>query len=160
MTTEKNKADAVPTQRKTNSVAPAETPPLTRIVSADYVGPKTITNVDLGDPIGAKILLGSQGEPDLVPDAIGDGIVEIAYWLVKQVVRTDEQTGEVKISARTTLIGPDGVSFGCESSGVIESLDLIRQVYGDGPYDPPIRCKLASSKTRHGGRYYYLIAAD
>lgn len=160
MTTEKDETVATPNQMVATKTAPAETIPLARIMSGDRDVPAIGYNFDPRTPIGAKILLGSQGEPDLVPDAIGDGIVEIAYWLVKRVVRTDEQTGEVKISARTTLVGPDGVTFGCESSGVIESLDLIRQIYGDGPYDPPIRCKLASSKTRHGGRYYYLVAAD
>lgn len=122
--------------------------------------PSLALNFDPRSPLGAKILLGAQGVADETPETIGEKPFPLAYWLVKRVLRTDEATGEIKASARTTLVTADGVRFACESLGVLESLDLIRQIYGDGPYDPPIRVRVERSKTGQGRRYYYLVAAD
>lgn len=71
-------------------------------------------------------------------------------WCVKRIVMENEETGDEVPALRVVLMGTDGDTMSFVSVGVAASLDLIRTLRGDGPYDPPIPIVVVPVKTRHG----------
>lgn len=80
----------------------------------------------------------------------------LVTWAAKRIALQSEETSEASPHARVILIDPNGETLSFVSLGVLASLDLIRSLRGDGPYDPPIPVLVTEAKTRHGFRVYKL----
>lgn len=74
----------------------------------------------------------------------------MVYWVAKRVTLTDEANGNPVPVVRITLISPELETVSFASLGILSSLDLIRSVRGDGPYDPAIGLVFKEVKTRRG----------
>lgn len=72
------------------------------------------------------------------------------HWAVKRISLTDQDTEQTFPHLRLVLIDPDGETLAFVSTGVVQSLDLIRTLRGDGPYVPPIPVVVSPVKTRLG----------
>jgi len=83
----------------------------------------------------------------------------LSTWAVKRITLQSDETSEAQPHARVILIDPNGETLAFVSLGVIGSLDLIRSLRGDGPYDPAIPVIVTEAKTRHGFRVYKLRIA-
>lgn len=59
-------------------------------------------------------------------------------WGAHKVEKPDEETGEVRVWVRVVLIDAAGDTLSFGSKGILRSLDLLRALRGDGPYDPPL----------------------
>jgi hypothetical protein len=57
---------------------------------------------------------------------------------------------------RVVLISPDRETLPFTSQGVVSSLDLVRTLKGDGPYDPPINVSVRPQRTSGGFTLYRL----
>ena len=80
----------------------------------------------------------------------------LVTWGVKRVVLQGENSGESIDHVRTVLIDKDGETLSFVSMGVLGSLDLIRALRGDGPYDPPIPIVVTEATTRNKFRVWKL----
>jgi hypothetical protein len=67
----------------------------------------------------------------------------LVNWAVKKIAMPHPETGEMLPACRTVLINEMNETLGFVSQGVLLSLDMIRIMFGDGPYKPalPIICK-------------------
>ena len=80
----------------------------------------------------------------------------LSTWAVKRITLPGEGDNAETTHARLTLIDPTDEVLSFVSVGALGSLDLIRTLRGDGPYDPPLPLIVTESKTRHGYRVYKL----
>jgi len=62
----------------------------------------------------------------------------LKLWAVRKVHLPAKEDREETDAIRTVLIDPEGETLVFASKGVMESLDLLRTLVGDGPYDPAI----------------------
>lgn len=89
-------------------------------------------------------------------DEMGDKVFPTKYYLAHVAEFVDEG-GEVWPMPRVVLIGPAGETLAFVSEGAIRSLDLIRSLCGDGPWDPPLPISVVQIKTRRSFRTYRLV---
>ena len=71
-------------------------------------------------------------------------------WVAKRVKIPDIDTGDETVGVRITLIDDEGETLTFVSVGIAASLDLIRTLRGDGPYQPVIPVIFKRVKTRRG----------
>jgi hypothetical protein len=74
----------------------------------------------------------------------------VRYWCAKKTELVAQATQELTASVRLVLISPDMETLAFNSTGAIESWDLVRAIHGDGPYDPPVKVLVHPVKTRTG----------
>lgn len=90
------------------------------------------------------------------PEQFYDVPFLLVAWVAKKVELTDPDTSEPFSAVRLTLIDTMGETLSFCSVGAVSSLDLIRAVYGDGPWPEglPIVCR--REKTRNGYQIWRL----
>lgn len=74
----------------------------------------------------------------------------LVNWVVKKILIPHLETGELSPAVRVVLIDDENETLSFSSVGVAASLDLIRTLRGDGPYEPPIPVTFSRVKTRRG----------
>lgn len=74
----------------------------------------------------------------------------LVTWVAKKIIVPDLDTGIESPAVRLTLIDDEGETLSFASVGIAASLDLIRTLRGDGPYQPPIPVTFKRVKTRRG----------
>lgn len=74
----------------------------------------------------------------------------LVNWIARRIELTDDETGESSPAIRIVLLDDHGDTMTFVSVGIGASLDLIRTLRGDGPYDPPIPVVVLPVKTRRG----------
>lgn len=72
------------------------------------------------------------------------------WWVLKKIELPDMESGEMQSLVRSVFISPDKETLSFVSVGIIGSLDLLRHLKGDGPYDPPIPVLVKLERTRAG----------
>jgi hypothetical protein len=66
------------------------------------------------------------------------------------VEMVNDQTGEVVPAARVVLETRTGKTLGFVSTGIVQSLNDVLRVFGDGPWDPSPLLTVIQEKTRKG----------
>lgn len=97
-----------------------------------------------GETIEGGSMLGSQ--------------MEVSHYIIHEVSRVNEESGEVETWPRSLFIQPDGtaVSFGAE--GVLKSLARLAWMRGTPPpFDPPIKVRIAQRALKGGRRTIKLL---
>lgn len=88
------------------------------------------------------------------PTVLVEGAMQIAFpmrwYYCHAVPLVNQLTGEIEDRVRIVLISPEGETCSCCSTGVLDSLDMIRRYAGEGPYDPPLPVRFVESRTRQG----------
>lgn len=69
-------------------------------------------------------------------------------WFAKRVILLNEETGAPATCVRITLIDPTFATLHFVSNGITESLDMIRSLRGDGPYEPPLPVVFSEISTK------------
>lgn len=77
-------------------------------------------------------------------------------WAVKRITLAEDDKTAGGAHARLILVDNEGETLAFVSQGALGSLDLIRALRGDGPYDPAIPICVSEEKTRHGFRVFKL----
>jgi hypothetical protein len=98
-------------------------------------------------PRGFELLIkGMQGEQkDLSEEANKDLLV--TDYLIHPASSIDDETGEVKDFDRVVVYTKDGNVYSCGSLGVKKSIALMAMARGTATWDPPIACKVRTTKT-------------
>ena len=97
---------------------------------------------------GLRLAMLASSQPTMPIDQATGKPFPMKWYYCHAVPLVNQQTGEVDDRVRIVLISPDGQTVSCCSTGVLDSLDMIRRYEGDGPYDPPIMVKFAEQRTR------------
>jgi hypothetical protein len=86
--------------------------------------------------------------------------VERPFWLytwsARRIMMTNKDTKETLPAVRVVLVDADRETMSFVSVGAVASLDLIRTLRGDGPYDKPIPVIVKQVKTGNGFHTYKL----
>lgn len=84
-------------------------------------------------------------------------VVEIAVtdWICYPSSRVDETTGEVSEYIRTVLISDKGETIASSSPVIANRLQAIVQLWGRGPWRPPIVCLLTKRQSRNPERAFH-----
>lgn len=80
--------------------------------------------------------------------------MRVRYAHLAVVPRTDDATGEIRPGPRLALVCDDGLVVVTSSAVAARTINDLRLYCGDGPWEPPIRCRFASKK---GSGHEYLI---
>lgn len=131
------------------------------IVSA-VANPVSDLNSDAA-PVGARVMNFDQSHPKFAewlfvaeetatkePEQFYEQPFRLVAWIAKKVELPDPDTGKTFTLPRVTLIDQDGETLSFCSVGVVSSLDLIRAVYGDGPWPDGLPVVCRREKTRAG----------
>lgn len=109
-----------------------------------------VLNFDPATPLGAELLFLSEEKGTRSFDQHLEHPFPLSHWIAKKIELADNETGEVQKMIRLVLISPEKETLDFVSIGAVASLDLIRTLYGDGPFDPPLPLIVKLEKTRSG----------
>ena len=100
-------------------------------------------------------------ENDSVPGSeyAGGPVFMLKYWYLHRIKLVDAKTGEVTEPIRTVLLDNDGLKLHFVSDGIAKSMAKIIQVFGVGPYTPPIPLEIMEIRTRLGFKTLVLVPA-
>jgi hypothetical protein len=94
-------------------------------------------------------------DADALGKLIGE-VIEVQHVLAHRVTVIDDDGVEVEAD-RLVLVGPDGESVSCTSTGILRSLQVIMGLYGMPPFKPALKLKIRQKDTRRGRRIYSLV---
>ena len=97
---------------------------------------------------GLRLAMKAASQPTVPVEGAMQVPFPVRWYYCHSVPLVNQVTGEVDDRVRIVLISPDGETCSCCSTGVLDSLDLIRRYAGDGPYDPPLPVRFVESRTR------------
>lgn len=115
------------------------------------------TNLDLSSPTVKSWVLGAlNGAVDTVESRINETID--LYGVIAHPVEM-ERDGEIIQATRTIIVDPDAKAYQCVSSGIVRSLRRLMapEMYGRGPWYPPIRCRIKQVPIAGGKRMFLLV---
>jgi hypothetical protein len=120
-------------------------------------GPAYVTNFT-GTPRDTWAFLAKVqgGDSKKMGENLGDSI-DVRYWFAHYVEMEHSKTGELIKCIRVAVVDGGGQVHTAVSEGIVYGLDQIRQVFGDGPYNGDIVCKVKQVATRSGNRTYNLV---
>jgi Phage Single-stranded DNA-binding protein len=116
------------------------------------------SNMQMAGLEGLQMLTKLHGKAELEVDDLQGKPFLMKWFYAHKVELRSDKGGEVVDAIRVVLVDPDRRTLGFVSDGVVDSLDLIRSILGDGPYDPPIPVRVVRQKTRGGNSVLRLIA--
>jgi hypothetical protein len=116
------------------------------------------TNLELAGVAGLQMLTKIHGKADYDADALDGKPFDMVHFYAHLVDLRSDKGGEIVPAIRVVLVNPARETLGFVSDGVVDSLDLIRSVLGDGPYDPPIPVRVVRQKTRGQNTVLRLVA--
>jgi hypothetical protein len=119
-----------------------------------------VTNLNLRGREGLVRQMKVTSAVDRDGESLSDTPFPVKWWYAHIVEPVDPSTGEVQRCIRVVLMSPAGETTSFTSTGVIDSLDMIRRSLGDGPYDPPLWVRLVRIKTRHKRTIFRLEAVE
>lgn len=110
-------------------------------------------------PKFAEWLFASEETATRDPDQFTQAPFNLVAWVAKAVELPDQETGETIRAARLVLIDDHGETVSFASIGAVSSLDLLRHLWGDGPYDPARPVLFKREKTRLGRQLWRIRPA-
>lgn len=130
--------------------------PIMTLKSESWDSSKFITNFSGQGVKAAEFITQALAKDGHDIRTFGDRTFPAKYYLahVADFVAPD---GEILPMPRMVLIAPDGQTLSFVSEGAIRSMDLIRSLCGDDPWDPPLQISVVPRKTRRGFFTYRLV---
>lgn len=132
----------------------AITQPACGLMADDVAAGNYLFSFDPADPANERLIFAIDDTSTYEAEQFLAKPFNLVNWAVKKIMMPDQETGEMRPQCRTTLIDDKSETLSFVSIGVLLSLDLIRTLRGDGPYDPPIPTIVKSVKTNRGFRLY------
>lgn len=83
----------------------------------------------------------------------------IKWWVAHVVQVANQETGDYTSVVRVVFISADKQTLSFVSQGILQSLSLLIQTRGPGPYEPPLRVMLNESRSARKRRFYTLTPA-
>lgn len=113
------------------------------------------TTIDLSTHEGKAMMIAATGMPDITVDPTLPTEMDITGYIVFPDAQVDEETGELKQFNRTVLILADGRTFATTSEVILKRLQAIVQLWGRGPWHPPLRVCAVCRIGRKRGRLFH-----
>lgn len=113
------------------------------------------TTIDATTDAGKAQLIAATGTPDLSADPSAPVELDVTGYIVFPDSQIDEESGELREFNRTVLIGADGRTFASTSEVVLKRLQAMVQLWGRGPWHPPLRVSIACRIGRKRGRMFH-----
>jgi hypothetical protein len=89
-------------------------------------------------------------------DCLGS-IIELKHYYVHNIEMENRNTGELITVPRTALMDSEGKVYTFVSNGIVDAIDTIRSIFGDGPYASNVKFKVISVRTRIGSTTYSIV---
>lgn len=113
-----------------------------------------VTSLDIESDEGKRLLIRAVSDPDMSLADLGpDGVTllvkhHVAMVGPQEVEGQGHNSGEIikRMVVKVRLILDDGRTFGWSSSITTEHWGMILAVYGHGPWNPPLKCRLRPHK--------------
>lgn len=87
-------------------------------------------------------------------------IIDLAYYYCHIVPMVSQKTGDTIDAWRCVLIDKNGTAWRFVSTTVIDAIDNLRSIFGDGPYVEPVKFTLQRGTARSGNQVYSLVPID
>lgn len=81
----------------------------------------------------------------------------IHTWAAQKILLPETEERDERECVRVILIDPEGETLSFVSAGVVGSLDMIRTLVGDGPFDPPLPVTVRRIETGAGRQILKLM---
>lgn len=130
--------------------------PLSSLLDDGVRDDSLLLGFDPSTPQGEMWLFAMEDDGSEQPGDYTKEPFQMSSWGGKRVALYDDKSREYMPVIRVVLIAQDGKTLAFTSDGVVASLDMIRALRGDGPYDPPLPVVVKEVKTRRGFRLYKL----
>jgi hypothetical protein len=91
-------------------------------------------------------------------ESLGE-IITLKSYYCHNIEMENQKTGEIITVPRTALMDQNGTVFTFVSGGIVDALDTVRSIFGDGPYGNDVRFKVRQVRTRSGGNTYTIDPA-
>lgn len=128
------------------SLMAADVKPGVWLFGFDPTAPEHLQDVFLCDADGTRDWSQHTTEPFL-----------LRTWAAQKILLPKTDTREESENVRTILIDPQGDTLSFVSAGVVSSLDLLRTLLGDGPFDPPVPVTIKRIETGAGRQILKLL---
>lgn len=79
---------------------------------------------------------------------------DLKYWYASRVDMVAQQGGEILSKVRVALIDKNNVVVSFVSDGMVKELDVLRSMFGEGPYLEPMPLQVTKIITRKGNPTY------
>lgn len=83
-------------------------------------------------------------------------IIVIKDIFIEKVDCTNTNTGEIEVCPRVVLIDVQGVSYGCVSFGILNSIQKISVLFGEPTWENGISVKIKQKSTKKGNKMLVL----
>lgn len=113
------------------------------------------TNLDLRTEAGRAMLLAALGEGDVDVATMNGSPFPTSHYLVTPGESVDPETGEVSNYPRLVLISPEGKTLVTTSIVVPHRLAAVLDLWGPGPWEPPLPLLVMERRNRRTGRTYH-----
>jgi hypothetical protein len=121
--------------------------PVAALVRGDVPVGAMLYGFDPSDPLNESMVLACD---DRVTREWTQHVSEpflLHAWAAKKVLLKEREDRPEREAVKIWLIDPEGDTLSFTSEGVLGSLDMIRALRGDGPFDPPIKTTVVPIKT-------------
>jgi len=117
-----------------------------------------LTSVRQEAPEAKQLVMKCLGKSDATLKELVNVELPVRHWFLHEVALVNEATGEEIPSLRLVLLLADGRMVSTTSAVVGKAWGTLVKLYGDGPWEPPVRVTVKSIKGR--GPNSYLAIAD
>lgn len=93
-------------------------------------------------------------------DKLPDQGIDLRYWYCHRVEMVAQTGGEIITPIRTVLVDKGLKAWQFVSDALPKELDTLREIFGDGPYEEPMRIKVDKIKTRKGYNTYTISPVE
>lgn len=141
----------------TTELIPYQSGPMQAIIDAAGL----LSTYNTKSPEGRIALFKAMQSSDFgLDDMIGE-VIEVEHIVAHRAPMVDRETGEIKDTVRTVIIGPDGTRYGTRSDTVRGDLERACIIFGaEFPMKPPMRFKVVQVKSRDGVRKYLQLVPE
>lgn len=102
------------------------------------------------------LFLSEKPVDESIADMAGQEIL-LSHWVIKKLTIPDREEGKMIDVVQTILITPERRTHGAMSVGLLRAIDLLRAIYGDRPYDPPIAITIVESDVGRAGKMLFFV---
>jgi len=134
--------------------------PVTALLSPDVPLDSFLCNFNPDDEKYVRVLFAAAQPTQFQADDYVGKEFRMMFWVCRKM-EINGRAGEGKVIViRTVLISPKMETLGTMSSGIMRSIELFRQQFGDEIYDPAINIVVKSADVGKGGDMLFLYPAD
>lgn len=117
---------------------------------------KILTTYDMNTRAGKMGVFRATQRADLEVDGLEGKPMSVRDIVIHPVSIVNKDTHEITDSMRCVLIAPDGKRLAMVSEVALPQVMMIADIYGPGPWEPPVLVAIKVIKTTSGYRTYEL----